>query len=72
MSHTPDEKPPRKNSSDIWRSLEAQKGQEPVSERAVRFGAMPTPSVAALLNRYCMLPKSNVCCVVGSDQSVML
>src|SRR5688572_12168606 len=65
----PDEKPPRKNSSDIWRSAPAQKGQDPVSERAVRLGATPMPMPNAFEKRYCMFPKRSVCCVVGSDQS---
>src|SRR3954471_1217788 len=68
----PDETPPRKKSSDICRSLEPQKGQEPCTERAVRLGAIPTPTPIALLNRYWRCPNSRVCCVVGSDQSEML
>jgi hypothetical protein len=36
--NAPDEKPPRKKSSAICRSLEPQKGHEPCTERAVRFG----------------------------------
>src|SRR5215218_1069509 len=72
VTKNPDENPPRKKSSDICRSLDPQKGQEPCTERAVRLGAIPTPRPMALLNRYWRLPNSKVCCVVGSDQSEML
>src|SRR5687768_4656452 len=72
VTKTPDENPPRKKSSAICRSLEAQKGQEPCIERAVRLGAMPTPMPIARLNRYERLPNNRVCWVVGSDQREML
>src|SRR3954466_1066471 len=72
VTKNPDENPPRKKSSAICRSLDPQNGQEPCTERAVRLGAIPTPSVKAGLNRCCILPNSSVCCVVGSDQSEML
>src|ERR1043166_4692406 len=72
VTQKPEENPPRKNSSDIWRSDAAQYGHEPCSERALRLGAMPTPKLAWGDARYCRLPKSSVCCVVASDHPVML
>ena len=68
----PDENPPRMKSSTICRSLEPQNGQEPCTERTVRFGVIPTPSVRPWFTRNIMFPKSSVCCVVGSDQREML
>src|SRR4051794_33336666 len=72
VTKKPDEKPPRKKSSAICRSLEPQNGQEPCTERTVRLGVMPTPRVSDGLKRYWRFPKSSVCCVVGSDQREML
>src|SRR5262249_28977479 len=72
VTNTPDENPPRTNSPAICRSLAAQYGHDPCTERAVRFGKTPTPITAHVAARYCRFPNSIVCCVVGSDQSEML
>ena len=43
MAEKPEANPPRRNSSAICRSLPAQNGHEPWSDRLVRFGETPTP-----------------------------
>jgi hypothetical protein len=47
LIQNPEAKPPRRNSSAIWRSLPAQNGHEPCSERFVRLGETPTPNVSS-------------------------